>query len=268
MDELGEFLRSRRARLDPAQAGFPAGNRRRVSGLRRDEVAQLAGISVEYYIRLEQGRAGQPSHQVLTALARALGLDEVEERHLHDLAGPPAKPRPRANPARRELVDLLRRMTGIPALVTNHRLDVLAWNRLAAHLFFDFERTPAKRRNLGRFAFLDPASREIFADWPEVARATVGQLRLAAGRNPGDQALATLLGELTMNSPDFEDLWSRRDVRERTHGRKRFRHPVAGELTLRFENFVLPDASGQRLTTFTPEPESEEALALLAMWAG
>lgn len=265
--ELGRFLKSRREAAQPAECGVLTGPRRRVRGLRREEVAQLAGISVEYYVRLEQGRARGPSPEVLDALARTLRLDDVERRHLDDLAAARPVPPPPGRRARPELGQLLARLDRVPALVVDHRLDVLAWNALSAQLFFDFAAKPA--RNLARFCLLDPASREIFPDWPDVARATVGQLRLVAARYATDQALAALVGELTLRSETFRTLWSGRFVQQRTHGRKRFRHPVAGELTLRFENFELPDASGQRLVTFTAEPgsPSEAALDLLAHWA-
>ncbi|WP_426502476.1 helix-turn-helix transcriptional regulator [Dactylosporangium sp. McL0621] len=264
--ELGDFLKSRRARARPPLAG----PRRRVPGLRREEVAQLAGISVEYYVRLEQGRAQRPSDEVLTTLAAALRLDHDERAHLFDLGrsrGAAPRPRP-AERARPELVRLLATLDRVPALLIDHRLDVLAGNRLAAALFFDFDAAPVRQRNLARFAFLDPAARERFADWPEVARATVGQLRLVAGRHPHDEPLATLLGELTMRSEDFRTLWSRRDVRERTHGTKRFRHPAVGELTLRFENLDLPSAT-QRVVMFFADPgtPAEQSLELLAMWS-
>lgn len=266
--ELGRFLRSRRERLGPEQVGLPAGARRRLAGLRREEVALLAGISVEYYVRLEQGRSGQPSEEVLEALARALALDADERRHLHDLARrrpAPGRPRPDQG-ARPELVALLGQFGPVPALLIDHRLDVLAWNRLAAALFVAADAVP-RGRNLARFGFLDPGSRERFVDWADVARATVGQLRLAAARYPGDPRLAALIGELSIGSEAFRTLWAGRDVRERTHGVKRFRHPVAGELSLRFENFDLPGV-GQRLVTFSAEPGSRdhEALALLASW--
>ncbi|GGS37276.1 MULTISPECIES: helix-turn-helix transcriptional regulator [Actinokineospora] len=269
-NELGRFLKSRRSRLTPDQAGIDVLTRRRVSGLRREEVAALAGISVEYYVRLEQGRASKPSDAVLDALARALFLDEVERRYLDDLARPRAgAPRgSRADRPRAELVQLLSMLDRVPALVLNHRMDVLAWNRLSPQLFFDFAAAAPRDRNLARFAFLDEASKERFLDWNDVARATVGQLRLAAGRHADDDALATLLGELTMKSPVFRTLWAGRDVKQRTHGVKRFHHPLIGELPLRFENFDVCGESGQRLVTFSPEPGSpaQSALELLAMW--
>ncbi|MFJ1766662.1 helix-turn-helix transcriptional regulator [Amycolatopsis sp. NPDC088138] len=263
-NELGRFLKSRRARIAPGRAD----TRRRVAGLRREEVAALAGISVEYYVRLEQGRASRPSEAVLGAIGRALRLDVDERRYLDGLARPRPSGRPRPERVRPELTQLLAMMDRIPALVINHRMDVLAWNSLAAQLFFDFAAVTPRERNLARFAFLDAASEERFADWPEVARATVGALRLATSRHYDDEALATLLGELMMKSEPFRTWWAGRDVRQRTHGSKRFRHPVVGELTLRFEHFDLPGETGQRLVAFSPEPASPaaSALELLAMW--
>ncbi len=268
-NELGRFLKSRRARLDPGLAGIEVDARRRVSGLRREEVATLAGISVEYYVRLEQGRAARPSEPVLDALGRALQLDGDERRYLDDLVRPRSSGRaPRPERIRTELVQLLDMMERVPALVINHRMDVLAWNQLASALFFDFGSAAPRERNLARFGFLDPDSKERFIDWQDVARATVGQLRLATSRHDDDEVLATLLGELMMKSEQFRTLWAGRDVKQRTHGSKRFRHPVVGELTLRFENFDLPGETGQRLVAFSPEPASPaaSALELLAMW--
>ncbi|WP_410669869.1 helix-turn-helix transcriptional regulator [Amycolatopsis sp. cmx-4-68] len=268
-NELGRFLKSRRARIDPGRSGIEANSRRRVAGLRREEVASLAGISVEYYVRLEQGRAARPSEAVLDALARALQLDGDERRYLEGLARPrPSARSPRPERIRTELVQLLDMMDRVPAMVINHRMDVLAWNQLASALFFDFASAPPRERNLARFGFLDADSKERFVDWQDVARATVGTLRLATSRHDDDEVLATLLGELMMKSEQFRTLWAGRDVKQRTHGSKRFRHPVVGELTLRFENFDLPGETGQRLVAFSPEPASPaaSALELLAMW--
>jgi transcriptional regulator with XRE-family HTH domain len=268
-NELGRFLKSRRARIDPGQSGIEANPRRRVAGLRREEVASLAGISVEYYVRLEQGRAARPSEAVLDALARALQLDGDERRYLEGLARPrPSARSPRPERIRTELVQLLDMMERVPAMVINHRMDVLAWNQLASALFFDFAAATPRERNLARFGFLDTGSKERFVDWQDVARATVGTLRLATSRHDDDEVLATLLGELMMKSEQFRTLWAGRDVKQRTHGSKRFRHPVVGELTLRFENFDLPGETGQRLVAFSPEPASPaaSALELLAMW--
>jgi transcriptional regulator with XRE-family HTH domain len=266
-NELGQFLKSRRARLTPEEAGVQGFARRRVTGLRREEVAALAGISVEYYVRLEQGRARKPSEAVLDTLASALLLDDVERRHLADLTQPrSATPRVnRADRPRPELVQLIGMLDRVPALVINYRMDVLAWNQLATQLFFDFAAADPHDRNLARFAFLDTESQSRFLDWQDVARATVGQLRLAAGRQSDDTALATLVGELNTSSTAFRTLWAGRDVKQRTHGTKRFHHPLVGEIPLRFENFDICGESGQRLVTFSPEPASaaESALELL-----
>ncbi|MGH3567955.1 MAG: helix-turn-helix transcriptional regulator [Pseudonocardia sp.] len=270
--ELGRFLRSRRARAVPKPAVTNNARPRRVTGLRRDEVAQLAGISVEYYVRLEQGRAQHPSAAVIDALARALDLDDAERAHVRDLATMrrrPSRPYRRARArARPELVVLLQAMERVPALVYDHRMDVLAWNRLTTHLFVDFDAHPVAARNLARFCFLDPESRERFVDWADVTRATVGQLRLASGRHSDDEGLTQLIGELAIGSETFRALWAGRDVRERTHGEKRFRNPLVGELTLRFENFDLPGGGGQRLVTFSTPADSPAAAALdlLTMW--
>jgi len=243
-----------------------------VSGLRRDEVAQLAGISVEYYVRLEQGRARRPSGAVVEALARALDLDDVERAHVQDLAQARRhSTRPyRPGVARPELVTVLQAMDRVPALVYDHRLDVVAWNALATQLFTDFGALPRTARNLARFCFLEPESRDRFVDWSDVARATVGQLRLASGRHVDDEGIARLVGELAIGSETFRTLWAGRDVRERTHGQKRFHHPMVGELALRYENFELPGGSGQRLVMFSAPPTSPAtaALGLLAMWNG
>ncbi|MGN9838244.1 helix-turn-helix transcriptional regulator [Nonomuraea sp. H19] len=264
--ELGAFLQARRNEVTPEDVGLASGPRRRVRGLRREELAELAGISVEYLVRLEQGRAAQPSASVIDSLARTLGLSDAERDHLFDLAGPRRR---RAGPtrgARRELVELLDRMTDIPALVIDHRLGVLAWNRLAAALFPGLCR---RGGNLARYNFLDSAGRELYAEREEVLRATVGQLRLATGRHPDDPALMALIGELSVRSERFRALWAGRVVRERSHGVKRLAHPVVGELVLRYETFELPGESGQRLHTLHPEPGSatEESLRLLASWS-
>ncbi|MFF5206467.1 helix-turn-helix transcriptional regulator [Streptosporangium sp. NPDC000396] len=263
--DLGGFLQSRRSRLSPERSGIRGGSRRRVQGLRREEVAQLAGISVEYYVRLEQGRATRPSDEVLEALTRALGLDEVEREHLRDLARLPRRGERKKTPAERarpELVHLLAAMTDVPALILTDRMDVLAWNRPAARLILDFDAAIPRDRNLARFVFLEPAARERYLDWEEVARSAVGGLRLTAGRRPDDATLAALIGELAMNSDTFRTLWAGRDVELRTHGRKRLWHPLVGELTLRYENFEVVGGSGQLLTTLYAEPGSPEQTTL------
>lgn len=263
MDDLAGFLRTRRSRVDPTALGIPTDSRRRVEGLRREEVAHLSGVSVDYYVRLEQGRATQPSEQVLDALARVLGLDETERGHLDRLA---RQPRRRAKaPAGRVRPDLLRVLdlvTDAPALIMNHRLDVLAGNRLAGLLFG----RPMPGLNTARHIFLDEAERGLYADWENCTLDVVGHLRLAAGQHPDDPRLASLIGELSMGSERFRRLWARADVRARTHGRKAYRHPLVGLLELHQENFTLPDESGMELLVLSAAPGSpaEDGLRLLA----
>ncbi|MFJ5885535.1 helix-turn-helix transcriptional regulator [Kitasatospora cineracea] len=263
MDDLAGFLRTRRARVDPAAAGIPTDSRRRVEGLRREEVAHLSGVSVDYYVRLEQGRATQPSEQVLDALARVLGLDATEQEHLHRLA---RQPRRRAKAPggriRPELLRVLGLVTGAPALIMDHRLDVLACNRLAELLYGH----PTQGLNIARHIFLEEQERGLYAEWETCTLDVVGHLRLAAGKYPDDPRLASLIGELSMGSERFRRLWARADVRARTHGRKRYRHPLVGPLELHQENFALPDGSGVELLVLSAAPGSptEDGLRLLA----
>ncbi|MEV7214460.1 helix-turn-helix transcriptional regulator [Kitasatospora cineracea] len=263
MDDLAGFLRTRRARVDPAAAGIPTDSRRRVEGLRREEVAHLSGVSVDYYVRLEQGRATQPSEQVLDALARVLGLDATEQEHLHRLA---RQPRRRAKAPggriRPELLRVLGLVTGAPALIMDHRLDVLACNRLAELLYGH----PTQGLNIARHIFLEEQERGLYAEWETCTLDVVGHLRLAAGKYPDDPRLASLVGELSMGSERFRRLWARADVRARTHGRKRYRHPLVGPLELHQENFALPDGSGVELLVLSAAPGSptEDGLRLLA----
>jgi transcriptional regulator with XRE-family HTH domain len=264
--ELGEFLKTRRGRIRPEDVGLPALGRRRVPGLRREELAQLAGVSVDYYVRLEQGRAGHPSEAVLEAIARALRLDDAERAHLFDLSRPARRrrtaPVERVRPEVRRLVDALHH---IPAMVIGRRMDVLAWNPLAAALLADWGALPREERNSALHFFLDDGARDLYPDWDEHARATVGWLRLAAGRHPDDAGLAELIGELSMKSEEFRRLWPRHDVREKAHGTKRFRHPIVGPLTLAYESLALPGDGDQTLVLYTAEPgsQSETALRLL-----
>jgi transcriptional regulator with XRE-family HTH domain len=261
--ELGAFLRSRRARLRPEDVGLPDFGRRRVPGLRREELAQLAGVSADYYVRLEQGRDIHPSEGVLDAIARALRLDDAERAHLHRLVKPGPRirrgaPAQRVRPGVQHLLDAMERT---PAFVVGRRMDVLAWNRMAAALMSDFAELPRERRNMLRHVFLDPASHELYPDWEVVAEETVAYLRLATGIDPDDADLAALVGELTLNSGVFAQLWTRHDVREKTHGSKRFAHPLVGPMTLEYETLTLPDP-GQVLVTYTAEPGSRSAEAL------
>ncbi|MEU5896828.1 helix-turn-helix transcriptional regulator [Streptomyces venezuelae] len=262
MDDLAGFLRTRRSRVDPAAAGIPTDSRRRVEGLRREEVAHLSGVSVDYYIRLEQGRATQPSEQVLDALARVLGLDATERGHLYRLARQ-RRHRVKA-PSGRVRPELLRvlGLVDAPALITNHQLDVLAGNRLAGLLYG----RPMPGLNTARHLFLEEAERGLYADWEKCTLDVVGHLRLAAGKYPEDPRLASLIGELAMGSERFRRLWARADVRARTHGCKAFQHPLVGLLELHQENFALPDESGIELLVLSASPGSpaEDGLRLLA----
>ncbi|SDE11859.1 helix-turn-helix transcriptional regulator [Glycomyces harbinensis] len=262
MDDLAGFLRTRRSRVDPASVGMPTGRRRRVEGLRREEVAQLSKVSVDYYVRLEQGRATQPSGQVLDALARVLGLDETERGHLHRLARQRRRGEAPAGRVRPEVLRVLDLVDGAPALIMDHRLDVLAGNRLAGLLFG----RPMPGLNTARHLFLDEAERGLYADWEQCTRDVVGHLRLAAGRYPEDPRLASLIGELAMGSERFRRLWARADVRARTHGRKAYRHPLVGLLELHQENFGLPGESGMELVVLSAAPGSpaDDGLRLLA----
>jgi transcriptional regulator with XRE-family HTH domain len=271
--ELSNFLRTRRARLSPVDVDIAAtGERRRVPGLRREELARLAGVSVDYYIRLEQGRGGvHPSYSVLEALGRALQLDEAEQQHLYRLARAPtaqAAPR-RARPqrVRPEIQLLLNRLDSVPALVVGRRMDLLAWNELAVRLHIDFATLPPRMRNVARLVFLDDASRLLYPDWEQVALETVGYLRLEAGAEADDAALQALIGELSTKSEAFRRMWARHDVRQKAHGMKRFRHPLVGDLELHYETLALPADDGQVLITYTAQPgsPSETALRILAV---
>ncbi|ONK14128.1 helix-turn-helix domain-containing protein [Streptomyces sp. MP131-18] len=261
--ELSGFLRSRRDRIRPEEHGLPAGERRRSPGLRRAEVAQLAGISVDYYIRLEQGKAGRPSSAVLDALARALRLAADERDHLYLLARAGSAP-PRAAPVER-VRDGVHRLLSVlaptPAYVLGRRMDVLAWNATAAALFGDFP-AAAGRRNLVWHVFRDPAARSLYADWEQVARQGISHLRLSAGRHPGDPGIAALVTELSSADGEFRNLWARHDVRARGNGSKAFNHPVVGRLTLDYEALQLPDGPDQHLITYTAPPGSSSQAAL------
>ncbi|GAB3421529.1 helix-turn-helix transcriptional regulator [Flindersiella endophytica] len=270
--ELGEFLRARRAQVSPADVGLVSHGRRRVPGLRREELAQLAGVSVDYYVRVEQGRVQGVSESVLDALASALRLNDVERAHLHNLARP-AKPvrRPagqagveRVRPGVQQLLDSL---DTVPAYVIGRFGDTVAWNRLACLAFIDFEQLTPKERHWGRMMFLDGIPRERFADWNAKARETVGYLRLIAGRYPDAPELTSVIGELSVKSEEFRRLWADHTVREKTHGRKVLRNPLVGELTLDYESLALPD--DQVIITYTAEPGSPtaEALQFLASWS-
>ena len=270
-NRLGEFLKARRALLLPEAAGIAVYGRRRVPGLRREELAQLAGVSVDYYVRLEQGRAAHPSAEVLDAIARALQLDEAERAHLLQLATP--SPARRRTPAPERVAPGLERLLGamdtVPAIVIGRRMDILAWNPLAAALMGATGCVTTDPPNLARMMFLDPACRELYADWEQHARETVGYLRHCAGRHPDDPGITALVGELSVKSELFASWRADHLVREKASGSKRYRHPIVGEMTLSFETLVPPGAPDQAMITYVAEPgsASETALRLLASWA-
>jgi transcriptional regulator with XRE-family HTH domain len=252
MDDLGAFLRSRRARLTPEHVGLASYGPRRVPGLRREELAQLAGVSATYYTRLERGQSTNASESVIEALARALELDDDERAHLHRLARPgPPPPRPRrrretVQPATVRLVEAM----GVPAVVLGRRTDVLAWNA-RAHRLLAGHIAPDARPNLTRLLFLDAHTRELYARWDEEAARAVAMLRILAGRFPDDPELAELVGELSMKSPEFAALWAKHPVANCVSGVKHLRHPELGALVLEFQALNLPDDGGQRILTYT-----------------
>ncbi|MDX6336346.1 MAG: hypothetical protein QOG05_3686 [Streptosporangiaceae bacterium] len=270
--ELRDFLRSRRARITPGDAGLaPQPGTRRVPGLRREEVAQLAGVSMDYYVRLERGRHVNVSETVLDALARALRLNDTERDHLFAVARP-GRSRRRPVPPQRVrpgLYRVLDSLAEIPATVIGRRLDVLATNRMARALVTDFDRLPHRERNMARYMFLNEGARELYIDWEMAARSTVAALHLYAGRYPGDPQLAALIGELSVRDTDFRRWWADHDVFAHTYGYKRLHHPVVGDLTLNYESLTITGDPEQSLGLHTADPgsPSEQALRLLASWA-
>jgi transcriptional regulator with XRE-family HTH domain len=272
--DIREFLTTRRARITPEQAGLPVyGGNRRVPGLRRGELASLAGVSVEYYTRLEQGRLGGVSDGILEALARALQLDEAERSHLFDLAkaaGTTARPRRRpAQQVRPGVQFILDAITGAPAFVRNGRLDILAVNRLGRALYSEMYRDPGRPVNHARFIFLNPRSAEFYPDWNKAASDTVAILRTESGRDPYNRELSDLVGELSMRSEEFRTRWAAHDVRQHFTGLKHFHHPVVGDIDLKFEAMDLSADPGLSLLVYPAEPgsASEDALRLLGSWA-
>lgn len=275
--ELGGFLRSHRDRLRPAEAGLPARHGgRRVPGLRREEVAELAGVSAAYYTRLEQGRHPHVSQAVLDSVARALRLDDAERDHLHALVRSPhprtarhtAPTAPtRARPEVHEMLDTFDRIA--PALVLNHRFDVLAANRLARALLTDFDALPYRDRNLARHILLAPEARGLYADWEAVARGIVANLRRTTISHPGDRLLDELVGEVRAGLPQFEVWWSSHRVKQCTFGIQRLRHPLVGALNLRHQALTFSGEPDQNLHVWPAEPGSPDAenLALLASWS-
>jgi transcriptional regulator with XRE-family HTH domain len=274
-DEVRDFLTSRRARLTPDKAGVPFyGGQRRVKGLRREEVAMLAGMSTDYYTRLERGKLDGASETVLDSLARALQLDEAERGHLFDLAAasnagasPPRRTRGTATPRVRQGVQRLLDTITTPAYVRNNRTDVLATNTMARALYGD-ALTEAGRFNLARFLFLDSRSQEFFGEWSIVARDCVAALRVEAGRNPYDRNLTDLVGELSTRSDEFRTWWATHNVKVHTTATKTFHHPGVGAVELTGEALLLPGDEGLTIITYTVEPNSPSAQALdfLASW--
>jgi transcriptional regulator with XRE-family HTH domain len=270
--EVGAFLKARRAQLSPRDVGLPEeGTRRKVNGLRREEVAQVAAISVDYYTRLEQGRV-QASASVLATLARALRLDEDQQAYLYEIAGKTdARPRRRrtAQRARPAMRRLLAQLTGAPAVVLGRRMDILAWNPMAVALFTDFGQYPAGRRNYVRLLFTDPAVRGLHAEWEHDASDAVAALRMEAAKDPDDPELARLVGDLSVQDPDFRTWWAERRVSSASYGTKHYRHRTVGDVTLDCDTWDSPDGSGQRLMVLTAEPgsPSDDALRILASWS-
>jgi transcriptional regulator with XRE-family HTH domain len=273
-NEMREFLTSRRAKITPEQAGLRTfGSTRRVPGLRREEVALLAGVSADYYIRLERGNASGVSDTVLESLARALQLDDAERAHLFDLAratqaSAPRKRRRAKQRIRPSVQHLLDAMTGVPAFVRNGRLDILGANALGRALYAGHFDSPEQPPNTARFFFLDGRAPTFYVEWDRVANDVVAVLRAEAGRDPYDRELSGLVGELSTRSELFRTLWAAHDVRKHDTGIKRFDHPVVGELNLTFESMELVADPGLTLFVYTAEPgsKSAEALALLGSW--
>jgi transcriptional regulator with XRE-family HTH domain len=272
--EIREFLTSRRARITPDQAGLTVYGPRRVTGLRREEVAVLAGVSVDYYVRMERGNLGGVSESVLEALARGLQLDDAERAHLYDLAraAQPAAPKRRrrapqqVRPSVQRMIDA---MTGAPALVQNGRLDILSANALGRGLYSELYVDPVRPVNHARFIFLSPRAPDFYGDWERAANDTVAILRTAAGRDPYDRDLSDLVGELSTRSDEFRTRWAAHNVRIHRTGVKDFHHPDVGDLSLTYEMLDLAADSGLVILTYTAEPgsKSDEALNLLGSWA-
>ncbi|UZJ33734.1 helix-turn-helix transcriptional regulator [Streptomyces endophytica] len=272
---LGEFLRARRARVAPQDAGLPGTTgRRRTAGLRREEVAMLAGVSIEYYRRLEQGKQNRPSAAVLEAIAGVLRLDGDERAHLFALAraaspapasGPSREPEPASRTPRRDVLRMLDIVAPCPAYVLGRSNDLLAANTAGMRLLPGIEEWPDRQRNTARYTFLHPRARTLYGNWDEVAAATVAHLRAAAGAHPDAPDLTTLIGELTVKSGEFATLWQRYDVRSRTNGRKRFADSAVGRMELSYEAYTVARTDGQRLVVYQAEPGTPDHDAMLLL---
>jgi transcriptional regulator with XRE-family HTH domain len=274
--EVREFLISRRERISPAQAGLPAygGANRRVKGLRREEVALLAGMSIDYYVRMERGNLAGASDAVLDGIATALQLDEAERAHLFDLAraaqpAPPRQRRARTSGVTDVIQQILDAITEAPAWVRNARHDMLAANRLARALYAPVLADPRRPANNARFVYLDPAAREFFADWERAADDIAAMLRSEAGSNPHDKQLVELIGELSTRSEQFRTRWAAHNVRFHRTGHKRLHHPVVGTLDLDYEAMEFPAHPGLTLLTYTAAAgtPTADSLKMLASWA-
>jgi transcriptional regulator with XRE-family HTH domain len=265
-NELGEFLRVRRAALQPEDVGLQGYGVRRVPGLRREELSMLAGVSPTYYSRLEQGLSTNASEAVIAALARALNLNSDERVHLFNLARPePTTPKRRVpvkpDRARPGTIRLVNSLQGTPAVIIGKRSEVLGWNALghrlvAGHLDASSPDSATDRPNMTRMLFLDAHTRELYAKWNEEAVRAVSSLRVLGGRSPEDAELTALVGELTMKSPDFAKLWAKHPVENCVSGVKAFQHPEVGDFELNFEVLTPPDESGHRVLMYTPDPGS------------
>jgi transcriptional regulator with XRE-family HTH domain len=275
-NEIREFLATRRAKITPQQVGLATYGRRRVPGLRREEVAVLAGVSADYYAQLERGNLAGVSDSVLDAIARALQLNEAEHAHLHDLAhadGTAPHSRRRATPKQqiRPVVQrILDGITEMPAIVMNGRLDLLSANRLGYALYSSvYEDDPARPVNLARFTFLNRLAVALYPDWNLAADTTVAMLRTEAGRHPYDRALTDLIGELSTRNETFRSRWAAHNVLLHRSGTKRFHHPAVGDVSFAYEVMELSADTGLTLTAYSPEPgsSSQDAVALLASWA-
>ena len=271
-----EFLASRRAKITPEMAGLTLfGGRRRVPGLRREEVAMLAGVSVDYYTKLERGNLAGTSESVLDAIARALSLDEAERDHLYNLArasGPSGRAQRRplqSGAVRPTLQFMLDAITAAPAFIGNHHMDIVAANQLAYALYSEMYRGSTRPANHSRFIFLDPRARDFYPNWDLAANTNVAILRTQSGRNPFDKRLADLVGELSVRSEEFRTRWAAHNVRRHYAGTKIFRHPVVGELELAYEAMELAEDPGFTLTVYpaVPGSPSDERLRMLASWA-